>query len=181
MKLIEEIQQVQEQAELLFSKQQIESALDQLASKIHAVLADQNPLVLCVMNGGLITAGQLLTRLQFPLNMDAVNATRYGMATTGSQLQWLLQPATPLSGRVVLIIDDILDQGLTLEAIINWCRTQNARSVYSAVLVNKLISQTKPVSADFIALTVPDRYVFGYGMDYKGYLRNLPGIYACKD
>lgn len=181
MNLIEEVKHVQGQAELLFTQAQIETALDQMAERINLLLYDRNPLILCVMNGGIMTAGHLLTRLHFPLSLDAVNATRYGPNTTGSEIQWLLRPATPLVQRTVLIIDDILDQGITLEAIIDWCKEQNAQSIYTAVLVDKMLPHEKPVTADFVALTVPDRYIFGFGMDYKGYLRNIPGIYACKD
>jgi len=68
-----------------------------------------------------------------------------------------------------------------LAAIYQYCLDQGATSVYSAVLVDKLLDHEKPITADFIGLKVDNRYLFGYGMDYKGYLRNAPGIYACKE
>jgi hypoxanthine phosphoribosyltransferase len=144
-------------------------------------LAECNPLLLCVLNGGIPTFGKLLTRLTMPLTIDSINASRYQNQTSGGSIDWLLKPQTPLNGRTVLVVDDILDEGITLQAICDYCREQAAAAVYSAVLVDKILDHEKPISADFIGLTVENRYLFGYGMDYKGYLRNAPGIYACKD
>ena len=90
-----------------------------------------------------------------------------------------LKPTTPLSGRSVLIIDDVLDEGITLAAIKDYCLEQGAIEAYTAVLVDKLLDHDKPIHADFVGLTVENHYLFGYGMDYKGYLRNAAGIYAC--
>lgn len=167
------------QAEILYNQAQVETALDAMAEAIHERLADTNPLVLSVMNGALIPAGQLLTRLNFPLQMDYLHATRYRGETRGSELHWYAHPRTPLNDRVILIIDDIYDEGLTLAAIVEHCKAEGARDVYTAVLVDKQHTR-KPegFSVDFIGLEVADRYVFGSGMDYKDYLRNIPGIYA---
>jgi len=176
--ILQEIKTVQQHAEQLYSEQQIEQAIRRMADNINLLLYDRNPVVLCVMNGALVIAGKLLPRLQFPLTVDAIQLGRYGNDTHGGNIQWTLQPTTPLRGRTVLIIDDILDQGITLQAIIDYCQAQEVTSIYSAVLIDKILSQDKPVKADFVALQAPDRYLFGYGMDYKGYLRNLPGIYA---
>jgi len=150
-----------------------------MATNINSTLAGKYPIVLCVMNGGIVTAGKLLTKLTFPLTLDSINVSRYGKQTSGSQINWIQKPVTQLKDRTVLIIDDILDQGLTLEAIYQFCRKQGASHIYSAVLVDKQLNKPKPVQADFIGVSVADRYVYGYGMDYKGYLRNAPGIYAC--
>lgn len=168
------------EADLLCSKAQVEAAMDNMAAQITAKLADKNPLVLCVMVGGLIPAGQLLSRLDFPLHMDYIHATRYGDKTHGGTLNWIVKPSRPVTDRVVLLIDDILDEGLTLAAIMQDCKAQGAADVHSAVLVEKIRARTVPVTADFVGLKVEDRYLFGYGMDYKGYLRNAPGIYAVK-
>jgi len=176
-----DIQQVIESADLLYTKKQVEAALDRMAQTIHAFLEQRNPLLLCVMNGGMVTAGKLLTRLTFPLTIDALNASRYRNQLSGSQIQWLHKPQTPLANRTVLIVDDILDEGITLRAIYDYCREQGASSIYSAVLVNKKLPYPKPIQADFVGLEIENRYVFGYGMDYKGYCRNLAGIYAVKE
>ena len=179
--MLKEIRHIQASADLLYSERDVEAALDKMAEQINVLLADRNPLLLCVMNGGIVVAGHIITRLTIPLTIDAINASRYQNQTVGGSIEWLLKPATPLKDRTVLIIDDILDEGLTLAAIYDYCLAQGASSVYSAVLVDKMLDHDKPITADFIGLTVENRYVFGYGMDYKGYLRNAPGIYACKD
>jgi hypoxanthine phosphoribosyltransferase len=136
--------------------------------------------VLCVINGGIPVAGQLLMRLTMPLQLDSINASRYRNQTSGGEIQWLLKPSIPLKDRAVLIIDDVLDEGITLAAIHQFCLNEGADAVYSAVLVDKLLGREKPIAADFVGLEVPDHYLFGYGLDYKGYLRNAPGIFACK-
>lgn len=181
MTLIDEIKSIETSADMLYNETQVETALDKIAEKINSLLYDRNPVLLCVMNGGIVTAGKLMTRLTFPLNIDSINATRYQDNIGGETIKWIQKPATPLKNRTVLIVDDILDAGLTLEAIYQYCKQQGTTSIYSAVLIDKQLDQQKPVKADFIGLSAPNRYLFGYGMDYKGYLRNAPGIYACKE
>ena len=178
--MLKEIQRVQQDAELLHSAAEVEAAIADMAQKISAKLDDSDPLVLCTMNGGLITTGKLLPLLDFPLTLDAINVSRYRNETSGGEINWLQKPTTPLKGRTLIIVDDILDEGITLAAIIEYCKSEGAKAVYSVVLVDKMLDKPKPVSADFVGLQVVDRYVFGYGMDYKGYLRNASGIYACK-
>lgn len=180
--MLDEITQVKQQAVLLHDEAAMEAALDSMAAAITDLLADKNPLVLCVINGGIIATGKLLPRLDFPLTLDSIHASRYRNQTSGgSEIHWLFKPTTSLQDRTVLLVDDILDEGHTLKAIIDWCKAQGASAVYSAVLLDKNLPQTKPVQADFVGLQVANHYLFGYGMDYKGYLRNAAGIYACKD
>jgi len=179
--MLKEVQQVQENADLLHDEQTVEAALDKMAADINSKLADTEPLVLCVMNGGIVTAGKLLTRLTIPLTVDAINASRYRNQTFGSGIEWILKPRAILQDRTILIIDDILDEGITLAAIYDYCIEQGARAVYSAVLIDKKIGRDKPIQADFVGLETENRYLFGYGMDYKGYCRNAAGIYACKE
>lgn len=178
---LEHLDGVLARSEQLHSPSQVERALDRLAVEISAVLADKNPLVLCVMTGGVIPAGRLLPRLDFPLRLDYVHATRYRERTRGGEMHWLRRPAEAVRDRYVLVIDDIYDEGLTLEAIVDDCRAQGAQAVYSGVLVEKLRSRECAYRPDFIGLQVADRYVFGCGMDYRGYLRNFPGIAAVSD
>lgn len=169
------------EADLIYNQEQINAALDRMAAEISAKLRDANPLVLCVMVGGMIPAGQLVTRLHFPLQLDYIHATRYRGKTYGGELQWLVRPTFSLQDRVVLLVDDILDEGVTLKAIVASCRDAGAREVYTAALINKLHDRKQGMTADFAGLDVEDRYVFGYGMDYKDYLRNVAGIYAAKE
>ncbi|MEI8572169.1 hypoxanthine-guanine phosphoribosyltransferase [Methylomonas sp. BW4-1] len=179
--MLEEIGIVKQQALLLHSADEVEAALDSMAAAITDKLQDSNPLVLCVINGGIIATGKLLPRLDFPLNLDSVHASRYRNATSGSDIHWLFKPTTPLAGRTVLVVDDILDEGHTLQAIVEYCREEGASTVYTAALFDKDLQITKPIKPDFIGLTVANHYLFGYGMDYKGYLRNAPGVFACKE
>jgi len=179
--MLKTIAAVQENADLLHDESEIDSAIDSMAEQINSELKDTNPVILCVMNGGIVVMGKLLPRLTITCVFDSINASRYGSEISGGKIKWKHKPETDLTNRTVLIVDDILDQGFTLEAIINYCKQQGASSVYSAVLVNKILEYSKPVTADFVALEVENRYLFGYGMDYKGYLRNAAGIYACKE
>jgi hypoxanthine phosphoribosyltransferase len=178
----QDAKEVLDNSDCLYTTNQVEAAIDRLADEITEKLKDKNPIIICVMNGGLVPAGQLITKLVFPLQVDYLHATRYRGKTSGGALQWLAHPQFDMSGRVVLLIDDILDEGLTLQAIIDYCKQQNVSELYSAVLVEKMHDRKTGVKeADFVGLAVEDRYVFGYGMDYKGFLRNAPGIYAVKD
>ncbi len=179
--MLEEINRIQATADLLHSYRQVEAAIDKMAQEINIALADSTPLLLCVMNGGIVIAGKLLTRLTIPLTVDAINASRYRNQTSGGDIEWVIKPKTPIKGRTVLLVDDILDEGITLAAISDYCKEQGATAVYCAVLMDKILDHQKPIAADFIGLKVENRYLFGYGMDYKGYLRNAPGIYACKE
>lgn len=166
------------QADCLHDRDAVEAALDHMAAAIRADLAGGDVVVICVMNGGLVTTGLLLPRLDFPLRVDYMHATRYRERTSGDALHWRVEPSQPLAGRDLLVVDDILDEGYTLEAILRWCHGQQPASVRAAVLVQKLHQRGVRPPVDYIGLTVPDRYVFGYGMDYKGYWRNAAGIYA---
>ncbi len=168
-------------AELLHPAAAVERAMDRLADLISARLAASDPLVLVVMTGAVIPAGLLLPRLRFPLRLDYLHATRYRGRTSGGALHWLRHPEQRLRGQSVLVIDDILDEGITLEGIVGSCRSAGAREVLTAVLVEKRLSRSNGFRADFVGLSVPDRYVFGCGMDYKGYLRNADGIYAVNE
>jgi hypoxanthine phosphoribosyltransferase len=175
-----EILSIMANSECLFNERQIAAALDTMAAEISAQLADSNPVLLCVMNGGIVLTGHLAPRLNFPLQIDYIHATRYREQLTGSELHWRVTPAAVLKGRVVLVVDDIFDEGETLAAIRRWCLEQGAAACFSAVLVDKQHDRKRAEirCADFTALYIPDRYVFGYGMDYKGYWRNAPGIFA---
>ena len=180
MNLLEEIRQVERDAELIYSMDQLESAIERIAAEINARLGGSNPILLTILNGGIIFSGKLLSRLRFPLQIDAVKASRYRGETSGGQIEWSLKPKLPLQGRTVLLIDDILDEGITLAEIKAWCWEQGAEEVLTAVLVDKQIGRERPCRADFVGLEAENRYLFGYGLDYKNYLRNAPGIFACQ-
>ncbi|VXB70903.1 Hypoxanthine-guanine phosphoribosyltransferase [Pseudomonas sp. 8AS] len=176
------IRQVMAEADCLYSNAQIEDAIDRVAAAINGELAESNPVVFCVMNGGLIFAGKLVSKLDFPLELSYLHATRYRNETSGGELFWKAKPEVSFIDREVLIIDDILDEGHTLAAIIDFCKHAGASKVHTAVLINKEHGRkARPdLKADYVGLPCIDRYIFGYGMDYKGYWRNAAGIYAVK-
>lgn len=170
------------EAELLRPPEQVEIALDRLAVAITDRLGDCNPLVLVVMNGAFIPGALILSRLRFPLQVGYLHATRYRGGIRGGTLDWIAPPPPAVAGRTVLVVDDIFDEGNTLKAILEAVRRRGATAVYSAVLANKRHNRKTPgLHVDFVGLEVPDRYVFGCGMDYKEYWRQLPAIYATRD
>ncbi len=174
----EQAELARQRSRLIYSKQQVEDALDQMALSITHDTSTEDPILLSVMNGGMIPLGILLPRLAFPLRVDYLHATRYRERTFGTDLQWKKYNELSLAGETVIVVDDILDQGYTLEAIVNHCREAGAEQVLSAVLVEKDHQRGASFKADYVGLQVPDLYLFGYGMDYKGYWRNAAGIYA---
>ncbi len=156
----------------------VEAALGRLAAEITTRLAGRNPLVITVMNGGLIFAGQLLPRLGFELELSYVHVRRYGRETTGSELVWIAGPHEPVADRVVLLLDDILDEGRTLATIRSRLLEQGAAEVLIAAFAWKERAEPAVIQADFTGVRVPDRFVFGFGMDVAGAWRNLPSIRA---
>jgi len=172
--------QVLDHAECLFSAERVARAVVELARAVSIDFVDRDPLVLCVMTGGLRFCSDLLGHLNFPLELDYLQLSRYRDQTKGGELNWLHQPAGGLRGRHLLVVDDILDQGITLASVRQYCRDAGALSVATAVLVDKQLPQ-RAVDSEYTAMHAPDRYLFGEGMDYKGYGRNLRGIYAIAD
>lgn len=172
-------QSVLDSAECLRTAAEVTAAYRDMAGQIRRDLADRNPLVIAVMKGGMVTASRLLEHLDFPYEMDYLHATRYRSGTRGHDVQWYAEPRISLEGRYVLIVDDILDEGATLAAIVGRCRGAGAAGVALAVLVKKRHDRCVPgLEADYVGLEVDDRYVFGCGMDYHEQFRGLPAIYA---
>ena len=169
-----------ENSDLVCAERDVQAAIERLAAEIGERLRDAYPLVLVVMGGAVVFAGQLLPRLRFPLDLDYVHATRYGAATSGGGIAWRVSPPEDVRGRTVLLLDDILDHGKTLCAIRDQLLSQGAAKVLSVVLVEKELPLPKPISADFVGVRIPDRFVFGCGMDAKGFWRNLPEIRAIR-
>ena len=175
------LEKVLNEADQLFSEQEIDAALDKIAAEMTTRLAADCPIFLCVLTGAIIPMGRLMCRLSFPLETDYVHATRYQGETTGTELKWKARPSHDLAGRTVVLVDDIFDEGITLEALVHYCHEQGAAKVFTAVLVNKLHHRKVDMKPDFVGLDAEDRYLFGCGMDYKEYWRNAPGIYAVKE
>ncbi|MFZ2300274.1 MAG: hypoxanthine-guanine phosphoribosyltransferase [Gallionella sp.] len=168
-------------AELICTAEQVQAALQRIARQINAAFSDAHPLVLSVMGGAVVFTGQLLPLLEFPLDFDYVHVSRYGGATHGGEMCWKVEPGGNVSGRVVLVLDDVLDEGLTMAALRLRVMELGASKFYSAVFADKRHDKPKPVYADFVGVELPNRFVFGYGMDIEGAWRNLPAIYAVRD
>jgi hypoxanthine phosphoribosyltransferase len=168
-------------SELLHSEAAVNSAISIIAKQLNLDYAHEPPIVLSVMGGAVYFTGQLLPKLQFALELDYVQLTRYHATTQGNTLKWIVLPKDNIQGRLVLILDDILDEGITLKAVVDECYARGAKQVKVAVLADKPLNKIKPLNADYTGLTVPDRYVFGCGMDIYGWWRNLPAIYALKN
>ncbi len=181
VKVPEDVRSVFEKSTCIYSKQEVEQALDKMSLEITNAVSEAYPILLCVVVGGIIPLGGLLMRMFFPLEVNYIHATRYQGKTCGGELIWKAKPTCDLQNRTIVIVDDILDSGLTLSAIINFCKEAGAKKIYTSVLVDKHHAREDGglKQADFTGLTVGGNdYVFGYGMDYQGYLRNAPGIFA---
>lgn len=168
-------------ADLICSAEFVAASITRVAGQITEVLGERYPVVLSVMGGAIVFAGQLLPQLRFPLDLDYIHVTRYRNSTRGHDVEWKVLPKADIRGRVVLVLDDILDEGRTLEAVRDKLQEMGVTEIYYAVLTVKDTGQAKPIQADFAGINLPNRYVFGCGMDVKGLWRNLPEIYALKD
>lgn len=168
-------------SDLIASAEEVQAAVRRVASEIEQRLASAYPLVLAVMGGAVVFAGQVLPLLRFPLDFDYIHASRYGGATRGAGVDWKVSPPGLARGRNVLVLDDILDHGETMSVIRQRLLELGAADFHCAVLVEKTLQMAKPIQPDFVGLRIPDRFVFGCGMDAKGFWRNLPEIRAMRD
>ena len=170
-----------DESDPIASAAEVQAALHRVAGQITEKLQSSYPLVLAVMGGAVVFAGQVLPLLRFPLDFDYIHASRYGAETRGAKVDWRVRPPASVRGRAVLVLDDILDGGQTMAAIRDGLLELGATSFHCAVIVEKVLKVAKPIRADFVGMHIQDRFVFGYGMDAKGYWRNLPEIRAMKE
>ena len=166
------------QAEIIHSEQAVTQAISDIAIKLNQDYAAKQPIVLSVMSGAMYFTGQLMPKLLFPLELNYVHATRYHGELKGNKIKWIVRPTIAVTNRNVLILDDILDEGITLKSIVDECKLLGAKDVKVAVLAEKTLDKSKPISADYVGLILPNCYVFGCGMDVYNWWRNLPAIYA---
>ena len=171
-----------ENADMLISKKEIENAIDQVVSSIKSSVGNEVPVLLCVMKGGLMFASELMQRIQLPVELDYIHVDRYRNKTQGSSIHWHKEPDISLNGRLVLLVDDIFDEGYTMQELIAYCKAKGASKVLSVVLLQKVLAKKHTeIKPDFVGLEITNRYVFGWGMDYKGYWRNLTDIFAVSE
>lgn len=164
-------------SDVVFTESEVNAAIDRMALQLQERITAESVVLLCVMRGGLYLAGQLMGRLPLPARLDYLQANRY-QGTAGHEIVWSKQPELDLNGQTVIVLDDILDEGVTLAAVVQYCRKAGASQVITAVLTEKDNGLQKPLKADVVGLVVPNRYVFGCGMDVYGWWRNLPEIRA---
>jgi hypoxanthine phosphoribosyltransferase len=139
------------------------------------------PLVLGVMGGAVVFTGHLLPQLSFPLEFDYIHVTRYGDLDRGGEVVWKVIPRQNVAGRTIIVVDDILDEGETLAHVKQRLLDMGAAEVILAVFADKELGRAKPVQADIVGLTIPNKFVVGFGMDAHGYWRNLPGLWVIKE
>lgn len=180
MKLEKKFQEVYDNSICMHTKEEVDAALDKMAQEMGEHLKDSDPVFLCVLLGGIVPLGNLLPRLDFQLEINYLHVSSYGVENKIGKLNWKAEPTIDLAGRTVVIVDDILDTGTTLKAAIDYCKMKKAKEVFTAVLLNKDKERAPDgvEKADFKALDIEDKFVYGYGLDYSEYLRNAPGIYA---
>ena len=171
---------VLEQSDCLADAETVKSAIARMADRINRDLANEVVLVCPLLNGSLPFAGMLVPQLRMPLRLDAIQVSRYGYETRGKELEWL-SPMPDVKGETVLLLDDVLDAGVTITLVRSAILAAGARRCVVAVLTEKNVLRPKPIEADYVALEMPDRYIFGMGMDVFGWWRNLPGIHAMRE
>lgn len=180
----QQYQQIISRAECIYTQQQVDQALNEMAQQMNEQLAEDRPIFCCVMRGALVVMGQLLPRLSFPLQIDYLHTSRYRGTTEGGELYWLVKPHMDLNDRTIVLVEDILDRGVTLAQVKDYCLKAGAARVYTAALLDKKqarLSDGVIDVLDFHALPVPNRFLIGCGLDYKELFRNLLGVYALAD
>ncbi|MFK7794270.1 MAG: hypoxanthine-guanine phosphoribosyltransferase [Gammaproteobacteria bacterium] len=178
----QQLQQVKENSDLVFSASQIKTAVEKMGLELEAKIQDKNAILICVMNGGIIMMSDLLRSMDCDVRLDYLQVARYRDKTVGGSLHWLKEPQLSLEDQTVVLVDDIYDEGYTMEELVSYCTKHGAKEVITAVLLlKKKLTPQVGLKPDVFGLEVTDRYVYGYGMDYKGYLRNVPAIYAISE
>lgn len=158
----------------------VTSVADQLNARFAAPGATEFPLVLGVMGGAVVFTGTLLPQLAFPLDFDYIHVSRYGDDDRGGELVWKVIPRQNVAGRTILLVDDILDEGETLAHVKQRLLDMGAAEVMVVVFADKDLGRAKPITADLIGLSLPNKFVVGFGMDVYGYWRNLPGLWTIR-
>lgn len=153
---------------------------DALNDRFGLDAAAEFPLVLGVMGGAVVFTGQLLPQLTFPLDFDYIHVSRYGDDDRGGEIVWKVIPRQNVAGRKIVVVDDILDEGETLAHVKQRLLDMGAAEVIIAVFADKDLGRAKPIQADLVGLTLPNKFVVGFGMDVYGYWRNLPGLWTIR-
>jgi hypoxanthine phosphoribosyltransferase len=163
------------------STEQIDDAVSSIARRITADLKDEKPIFLGILNGSFIFASDLIRKLDFPMHVSFVKVASYiGTRSTGAVTE-LIGLNESLIGQTVVVIEDIVDSGNTIEKIVKLLKDHGVKDVKIATLLLKPKAYKKNIKIDYVALEIPDDFVVGYGLDYDGWGRNIPGIYKIED
>ena len=178
----ERAKEILKKTEQICTPEEVQAAVTRIATELNErfnhIETGAYPLFLGVMGGAIVFAGQLLPQLTFPLELDLLHVSRYGNEEHGSEVIWKVIPRQNVMNRVIVVLDDILDEGETLAHVQKRLLEMGAAKVILAVFADKQTGVKKPVMADHVGLTLPNRFVVGFGMDIEGYWRNLPDIRA---
>ncbi len=162
---------------VLFNRQEIEAAVRRLASEISKDYRNKNPVLLGILRGSFVFLADLIRHLDFPLEVDFIGLSSYGSSTqTSGKIKVVKKLETPVQDRNVLIVEDIVDTGLTTAFLIDYLKKRKAASVRLCALTDKPSRREVPVKIDYIGFTVPNKFLVGYGLDANQKFRNLPDI-----
>ena len=175
------IESIVNDSEVLYTSDEIKVVISNIADTINEYFKDikDSVTILPVMKVAIPFAGYLIPQLSFNTNIEYIHVTRYHQNIGKKNCRWIYKPnKSAVKDKVILVIDDILDEGITLLNIKDELKSMGARSIMTAVLFNKKINKKKSTGANFVGLEVPNKYVYGFGLDFKGCGRNLPYLYS---
>jgi hypoxanthine phosphoribosyltransferase len=163
--------------EVLYSEEQIQDKIKELGEKLSIDYEGKNPLVICVLKGAFIFMADLVKQIRVPLELDFMAVSSYGQSTKSSGVVKIIKDLdVPIEGRHILIVEDIIDSGLTLSYLIDVLERRNAKTISVVALFNKPARRTVDLEPEYAGYVLPDEFVVGYGLDYAEKYRNLPFI-----
>lgn len=163
--------------EVLYSEEQIQDKIKELGEKLSIDYEGKNPLVICVLKGAFIFMADLVKQIRVPLELDFMAVSSYGQSTKSSGVVKIIKDLdVPVEGRHILIVEDIIDSGLTLSYLIDVLERRNAKTISVVALFNKPARRTVELEPEYAGYVLPDEFVVGYGLDYAEKYRNLPFI-----
>jgi hypoxanthine phosphoribosyltransferase len=167
--------------ELFINSSEIQSKIDLLSSRIKADVEGKNPLFITVLNGAFIFAADLIRRFQFPLEVAFIRVASYSGTSSSGKVREVIGLDMDITGRIVVIVEDIIDSGITMEYLIGMMKELGAKEVRIATFLFKPGAFQKDYKIDYVGMEIPNDFIVGYGLDYDGYGRNYPDIYKISE
>ncbi len=167
--------------DIFLTQDVIEKAIQEVAEKINKDLDGKDPLFICVLNGSFIFAAELMKRITIPSEVSFVKMSSYKGTTSTGKIKEIYGLEEDIKGRTVVIVEDIIDTGHTMTLILEQLTCDEPKEILITTLLLKPDALKNPIHADYIALSIPNDFIVGYGLDYDGYGRNLPHIYKIKN